>query len=173
MGARRVEMIRSALAGMLGRRLRAAPVTEPPVAVLLDVDEEYRRKAQAGRLARIAPHRFNPSGRRWLPVLHTERGGWHFTVLFSNTARAHGLGRTRDWVVVYFHPDAHAEGQRTVVTETWGRLAGRRVVRGRESECRVAYGIPESSQGTPSPSKTSRKKAPEIPPSVQKAGRLT
>jgi DNA polymerase (family X) len=140
MGARRVEMIRSALAGMLGRRRRAAPATEPLVAVLLDVDEEYRTKAQAGRLARIAPHRFNPSGRRWLPVLHTERGGWHFTVLFSNTARAHELGRTRDWVVVYFRADHEAEGQRTIVTETQGPQAGQHVVRGRESECQALDG---------------------------------
>ena len=107
------------------------------MAVLLDVDEEYRRKVRAGRLVRIAPHRFNPSGRRWLPVLHTERGPWHFTALCSNTARAHELGRTRDWVVAYFHAHHEVEGQRTIVTETHGPLSGRRVVRGRESECQV------------------------------------
>jgi len=135
MGARRVAMIRATLAGMLGRRRLATPATEPPVALLLDVDDEYRRKVRAGHLARIAPHRFNPSGKRWLPVLHTERGAWRFTALFSNTARAHELGRTRDWVVVYFRADHEIEGQRTIVTETQGPLAGRRVVRGRESEC--------------------------------------
>ena len=135
MGARRVAMIRATLAGMLGRRRLGTPAAEPSVALLLDVDEEYRRKAKDGHLARIAPHRFNPSGKRWLPVLHTERGAWHFTALFSNTARAHELGRTRDWVVVYFRADHEIEGQRTIVTETHGPLAGRRVVRGRESEC--------------------------------------
>jgi hypothetical protein len=135
MGARRVAMIRATLAGMLGRRRPATPAAEPPVAVLLDVDEEYRGKAKTGRLARIAPHRFNPSAKRWLPILHTERGPWHFTALFSNTARAHELGRTRDWVVVYFRADHAIEGQRTIVTETQGPRAGRRVVRGRESEC--------------------------------------
>jgi hypothetical protein len=134
MGGRRVEMIRATLAGMLGRRRRTAPATEPPVAMLLDVDREYRAKVQTGRLARIAPHRFNPTGRRWLPVLHTERDGWHFTALFSNTARAHELGRTRDWVVVYFRADHEVEGQRTIVTESHGSQAGQRVVRGRESE---------------------------------------
>jgi DNA polymerase (family 10) len=134
MGVRRVEMIRATLAGMLGRRGRTAPATEPPVAMLLDVDREYRTKVQAGRLARIAPHRFNPTGRRWLPVLHTERDGWHFTALFSNTARAHELGRTRDWVVVYFRADHEGVGQRTIVTESQGSQAGQRVVRGRESE---------------------------------------
>ncbi len=135
MGARRLAMIRSTLAGMLGRRRPAPPAAEPPVAVLLDVDEEYRGKARTGRLARIAPRRFNPSGKRWLPILHTERGPWHFTALFSNTARAHEFGRTRDWVVVYFRADHEIEGQTTIVTETQGPLAGRRVVRGRESEC--------------------------------------
>jgi hypothetical protein len=141
MGTRRLAMIRSTLAGMLGRRRPGSPAAEPPVAVLLDVDAEYRQKAAAGRLARIAPHRFNPSGKRWLPVLHTERGVWHFTALFSNTARAHELGRTRDWVVVYFRADHEVEGQRTIVTEPQGPLAGQRVVRGRESEHRVGQRI--------------------------------
>jgi putative hydrolase len=83
----------------------------------------------------IAPRRFNPTGEAWLPILHTERGDWRFTALFSNSALAHELGRVRDWVVIYFHQDSGPEGQRTVVTETRGPLAGRRVVRGRESEC--------------------------------------
>ena len=108
--------------------------------MLLDVDRQYRKEADAGGLPMIAPRRFNPRGEAWLPVLHTERGKWHFTALFSNTARAHELGRTRDWVVIYFHSDSHPEGQRTLVTETRGALAGRRVVRGRESECRAQYG---------------------------------
>jgi len=174
-GPRRAAGLRAALAGMLGRtRLRPRePVEEPPVAMLLDVDRQYRDAAAAGRLPRIAPRRFNPTGQAWLPVLHTERDPWQFTVVFSTTDRAHELGKTQDWVVVYFHTDTHAEGQRTVVTETWGRLAGRRVVRGRESECLVAYGIPESSQGTPSASRVTRKKAPKIPPRAQNAGRLT
>jgi hypothetical protein len=79
-------------------------------------------------------------GRRWLPVLHTERDSWHFTALFSNTARAHELGRTRDWVVLYFRADHEVEGQRTVVTETQGPQAGQRVVRGRESACQAHDG---------------------------------
>lgn len=74
--------------------------------------------------------------------------------------------------MVYFHTDTRGEGQRTVVTETRGHLAGRRMVRGRERECEAAYGMPESSQGTPSTSNTSRKKAPKTPPRVQNAGRL-
>jgi hypothetical protein len=40
--------------------------------------------------------------------------------LFSNTARAHELGRTRDWVVIYFSSRNGDEAQRTVVTEARG-----------------------------------------------------
>lgn len=132
-GARRVAMVRAALAEMLGRR-RHTVQQEPSVDILLDVDHEYREKSAANVLHRIAPKRFNPTSEAWLPVLHTERGPWRFTVLYSNTARAHSLGRTRDWVVIYFQSNSHAEGQRTVVTETQGPLKGARVVRGRESE---------------------------------------
>lgn len=108
--------------------------SRPSVALLLDVDAEYRRRAEAGELRTIAPRRFNPSGESWLPVLHTERNGWSFNALYSNTARAHELGRTRDWVVLYWERDGH-EDQCTVVTEHSGPRAGRRVVRGREAEC--------------------------------------
>ena len=137
-GSRRGAMIRAELATLLGRR-RTRAIAEPPVDALLDVDEEYRRRATGGRLPRIAPRRFNAAGTAWLPILHTERDTWRFTVLFSNTATAHQLGRTRDWVVVYFHTEGEAEGQRTVVTETRGSLAGRRVIRGREPECEAYY----------------------------------
>jgi len=115
------------------------PVSGPPVATLLDVDREYREKATAGKLPTIAPKRFNPTGEAWLAVFHTERDGWHFTALYSNTAQAHQLDRTRDWVVIYFYDNEQAEGQHTVVTETHGPLAGLRVVRGRERECREYY----------------------------------
>ena len=68
-------------------------------------------------------------------MLHTRRGDWQFTVLFSNTQKAHELGKTNDWVVIYFQAGAGPVGQCTVVTETHGFLKGRRVVRGREREC--------------------------------------
>ncbi len=55
--------------------------------------------------------------------------------MFSNTQRAHELGKTQDWVVIYFHTDDTAEGQCTVVTETTGPWRGYRVVRGHENEC--------------------------------------
>jgi putative hydrolase len=143
LGTRRVTAIRNALAQLLGRTRRPPrPATgaEPDIATLLEVDRDYRDRAEQGALPLIAPRRFNPDGRAWLPVLHTERGGWHFTLLYSNTARAHELHRTRDWVVVYFYDDHHEEGQCTIVTETHGTLAGLRVVRGREADCREYYG---------------------------------
>ena len=142
-GSRRAASIRAAVHDMLSRPAQRAaaknPPDEPSVAMLLDVDAEYRASAQTGRLERIAPRRFNPEGTAWLPVLHTDRNGWHFTALFSNTARAHEYGRTHDWVVLYFYDADHVEGQRTVVTEYRGPMTGRRVVRGREPECAEHY----------------------------------
>lgn len=137
-GPRRAAAVRAGLASILGRAsvARRAPGKQPSVEVLLDVDREYRDKAAAGTLPKIAPKRFNPEGLAWLPILHANREGWHFTALFSNTARAHELGRTGDWVVLYYYDGDHREGQCTVVSETAGPLAGRRVVRGREAECR-------------------------------------
>jgi DNA polymerase (family X) len=153
-GPRRAAAIRASLHAMLsrGRARRAAPAAThgaadsamtrvaagPPVAELLAVDRQYREKAARGDLPTIAPKRFNPTGEAWLPVLHVTRGGWHYTALYSNTAMAHELDRTRDWVVLFFYDDDHVEGQHTIVTETHGRLAGHRVVRGREAEC-IAY----------------------------------
>lgn len=141
-GEKRIAAIRDVLATRLGRRSSSSAVRErigePPVAELLDVDREYRAGSEAGTLPRIAPRRFNPTGERWLPVLHTSRGARHYTALFSNTARAHELAKTRDWVVVYF--DEHGvEGQRTIVTKGSGALEGKRVVRGRETECEQYY----------------------------------
>lgn len=136
-GPRRKRMIAAALAERLGRvRLPrgrvAAPL--PPVELLLKVDEMYRERSAGGRLRKIAPKRFNPSADAWLPIMHAQHDGWHFTALHSNTRLAHALGKTRDWVVIYHHRDGEPEGRSTVVTETMGARAGQRVVRGRESE---------------------------------------
>jgi len=143
-GPRRAAAISASLTSMLNRVRRRPPPApavrnEPPVQLLLEVDREYRNKAAAGRLPTIAPKRFNPQGKSWLPILHADRQGWHFTALFSNTQRAHELGMTKDWVVIYFYDGKHhVEGQRTVVTETRGPMVGQRTVRGRERECREA-----------------------------------
>lgn len=147
LGARRAAAIRASLTQMLdrARRLRRAagaaePGDAPSVEQLLEIDRNYRDQAEADRLPKIAPRRFNPEGRAWLPVLHARRGNWAFTALYSNTARAHELDRVHDWVVVYAEDRAHHERQYTVVTAAAGSLAGRRVVRGREDECRRFYG---------------------------------
>jgi hypothetical protein len=145
-GAKRLAGIRDSLAHRLGRirrppRSAAQPsyAADPPLEELLDVDAEYRSRAAAGTLEKIAPRRFNPRGEAWLPVLHTMRGARHYTALYSNTARAHELGRTRDWVVLYYD-GAEGERQCTVITSEFGPLRGRRIVRGRESEAAGATG---------------------------------
>ena len=133
-GRKRLGGIQDSLAQRLGRvRPDGAPTPEPSVAELLDVDREYREKAHRGELPVIAPRRFNRSREAWLPVLHTERRGRRYTALFSNTARAHQLDRTRDWVVIYTD-DAGSDHQYTVITAERGRRRGCRIVVGRENE---------------------------------------
>lgn len=147
-GPRRGQQVRELLGARLGRqrrgaaRLQAAPArgAQPELGLLLQMDEEYRRRAAAGELRTIAPRRFNPSGEAWLPVLRRKVEGWNIRALFSNTALAHQQGTTKDWVVLYFDKDDD-EGQCTVVTAHGGPLDGRRVVRGREVECLAYYGV--------------------------------
>lgn len=144
-GARRAAAIRASVATLLGRAGAQNAQTSdfaPPVATLLDIDGEYRARAYDCTLPLLTPRRFNPLHEAWLPILHGVRGSLHFTALYSNTAKAHQLGRTRDWVVIYFYDGDHREGRHTVVTETHGPLEGRRVVRGREAECAAHYGVP-------------------------------
>ena len=147
-GTDKAEGICTALSGLLSRsaqrrmRQRTAEKDkrdkEPPVELLLDIDQTYRRKAEQGKLKTIAPKRFNPEGKSWLPVMKTERRGWKFTALFSNTARAHKRGKTNDWVVLYYEKDGR-QRQCTVITAERGKLKGRRIVRGREQQCRRYY----------------------------------
>ena len=140
-GPRKAAAIRASLEAMLARRSRRGEGDheEPSVAEILKVDDIYRRRAKDGSLKKIAPRRFNPDGEAWLPILHLDQDEWSFTALYSNTARAHELHRTQDWVVIYFGKIDGREHMRTVVTETHGPLEGRRVVRGREVECRRHY----------------------------------
>jgi putative hydrolase len=140
-GVKRLTGIQDSLATRLGRvrtHLPLAAADEPSVAEVLDVDGEYRTQVAAGTLQKITPRRFNPSAEAWLPVLHTQRGARHYTALFSNTARAHQLHKTHDWVVIYYD-GGKEERQCTVITSQWGTLKGLRVVRGREAECRRYY----------------------------------
>lgn len=143
LGKNRVESIQVWLASVLGKRryqpLATKPTIEPSISVLLEIDHRYRKAAEVNKLPKIAPKRFNPSGKAWLPILHVSRGKWHFTAMYSNTLRAHELGHTHDWVVIYYYDQHHHEGQNTVVTETRGNLIDKRVVRGRELECHDYY----------------------------------
>ena len=139
-GPKKIAGVIDSLQGRLGRirRHKQPSPEEPPVEDLLSADAEYRRKAAAGELKKIAPRRFNPNNEPWLPILHTRRSDRELTALYSNTARAHKLDRTHDWVVIYCDHGG-GELQYTVVTARDGPLAGKRVVRGRESECREHY----------------------------------
>jgi len=143
-GRKRLLAVRDSLAGRFQRHPRVPPNPshqadgEPPIADLLSIDEEYRRKAQAGRLVQVAPVRFNPAGKAWLPILRTSRQGRRFTALYSNTPRAHELGMTHDWVVIYCEHSGERDSW-TVVTSKHGPLKGKRVIRGREPECDAHY----------------------------------
>lgn len=139
-GPRRVESLRHSLTEMLTRRRpRQAPMDrqQPSIAGILAVDQTYRNDVD--RLPMIKPRRFNPTGDTRLPILHTERDGWQFTALFSNSPAAHRFKRTRDWVVIYFERPDQPEGQVTVVTEHGGPLDGKRVIRGQEKACQAYY----------------------------------
>lgn len=150
-GARRAQLVREALAGRLASTRRRRPTApEPPVDLLLAIDAEYRHKAQLGELTRIRPRRFNPAQEAWLPIWHLDRDGWAFTAMFSNSARAHALGTTGLWVLIFYERDG-GEGQCTVVTEPRGPLAGLRVVRGRERECAQHYHRALPSERPPPP----------------------
>jgi hypothetical protein len=150
-GEKKLQGIRDALAGMLSRPARrrakervrqsegdAKRRERPPVEVLLGADREYRDRAESGALRTVAPKRFNPQGEAWLPVMEAERDGWTLTLLYSNTARAHERGKTRDWVVIYWQRDG-IKGQNTVITAERGPLKGKRIVRGREAESRAFH----------------------------------
>jgi hypothetical protein len=154
-GRKRLRAVRESLAGRFHPpRDSEAPgfaaVWQPEVAELLSIDEEYRRKAAAGRLLQVAPLRFNPTASAWLPILHARREGRSYTALYSNTQRAHQLGMTHDWVVVYRELSRN-KGQWTIVTSRRAPTQGRRVVRGREAECAAYYArLAEKESVTPS-----------------------
>jgi hypothetical protein len=152
MGSKRLRAVEESLSGRFRGASESRPAksypasTLPPdvtVEELLDVDREYRDLAAKGRLPRIAPRRFNPTREAWLPVLHTRRGGREYTALFSNTIRAHEMGTTRDWVVIY-RDDSGDRGRWTVITAAFGPLAGYRIVRGLEPACAVHYQVPSA-----------------------------
>ena len=103
----------------LGRFRGQDDTPHVPVSELLDIDREFRAKAHL------------------VPVLHTRRGPRRYTALYSNTERAHRVGRTHDWVLVYVR-DGDDERQYTVITATRGVMRGHRIVAGHERACRDA-----------------------------------
>lgn len=150
-GRKRIRAIRDCLAERLRHHAPQTATSGQPSAAgfaesdhsvsvveLLDVDAEYRRLAAEGKLAKIAPHRFNPGSVAWLPILHTDRAGRHYTAMYSNTARAHELNTTKDWVIIY-RDDPKSHGRWTLITSQFGKLRGCRIVRGREQECLEHY----------------------------------
>ena len=143
MGCKRIRAVRESLAGRFalvrhdGSIERSEQMTDVPIAELLEVDAQYRRLAKQDKLPRIAPRRFNPTHAAWLPVLHTRRDDRHYTALFSNTVRAHEMGTTHNWVVIY--RDDHEHGRWTVITAKYGALRGHRIVRGRENDCKAYF----------------------------------
>jgi DNA polymerase (family 10) len=141
LGSKRIAGIRDSLATRLGRvRIQVGKVraNEPPVSEILDVDAEYRRRVAREELPKIAPRRFNPEQTHWLPILHTVRGKKHYSALFSNTPRAHQLQQTSDGLVIYYDGKGGVR-QCTEFTSTFGPIAGRRIIRGREPECLKHY----------------------------------
>ena len=140
LGPRRREGILAVLASRLGH----APtefhglMLQPSEAMVLDIDERYRKAAAAGELHMITPRRNNPHHEAWLPIMHEHRDNWHFTVMFSNTTRAIEAGKNKDWVVVIYQADGHPEGRCTVITETRGPHKGKRLVRGLRREVAAA-----------------------------------
>lgn len=112
-GRRQVQGITAAVEARMRQESAPAALDEPAVEDLLAFDREFR--ADGSRQER--------------------RGGWALRASAANTALAHRLGMTADWVVIDFER-GEVSGQRTVVTEA----RGDRVVRGREAECRRARG---------------------------------
>jgi len=122
------DILRARIAAEVNAR-RPGRVPQPPVQLLLEIEREYRAQGAPGKPGTASMPR----------ELQVQRNGWNLRAFYSNSVRAHELGRTRDWVIVLASRGDRAVSQHTVVTETRGKLAGRRVVRGREAACRNHY----------------------------------
>jgi len=109
-----------------------------PVGLLLAIDARYRVLARLGQLSRVAPRRFNPEQKAWLPVMDTEIEGLWLRTMYSNSEQARQLARVTDWVVIVASREGHVF-RYTVVTERYGTLSSLRVVRGHEPACRDYY----------------------------------
>ena len=148
-GAKKVSGVLESLQGRIGRgrRPEAPPREEAPVEHLLSVDAEYREKAATDELRLITPKTADDEPLEPMPVLHTRRAEREYMAAYSYSPRARKLGKTRDWVVVHTEL-GRDEGQYCVVTGREGPLIGKRVVRGREPECRDYYHASEPVMAT-------------------------
>lgn len=142
LGQKRIEAIKASLDYRSADKAMSDQTVDESDAIsideLLDIDREYRERAEAGSLAKINPSQQNPSHESWLPIMHTDRDGRHYTALFSNTPKAHQQNATHDWVII-FRDDANAHGRWTIITSQFGNLKGSRIVRGREDACQDYY----------------------------------
>ena len=127
LGPVRSQAVRAALAE---RRQRTTLLPfadmEPGVDDLLAVDADFREHA-ARYQAEAGEGTF-----LWLPPFRAQRNGWRFRACFDRSILALRTDPTHLRVEVHFERDG-LRGQRQVVSE---RRDGRRVVRGRERECR-------------------------------------
>jgi putative hydrolase len=148
-GRRRAEAIQDSIASVMTqrakRRLRharssdsTAPAMEPHVALILDVDEEYRAAASDGGLRTVERRR--PGGWEYVsvPIIETVRGQWYFTAVYADVRTAAEPEADYARVRVSYSLDG-AEGECLVTTASSGEIAGKRVVVGREVECRKHY----------------------------------
>ncbi|WP_404309569.1 helix-hairpin-helix domain-containing protein [Neorhodopirellula lusitana] len=143
LGPKRIEAIRNCLAYQdAGDRPIEASGGDVFEAVaieeLLEIDRDYRERAKDGTLPRIKLSDQDLQTEVWLPVMHTERDGRHYTAMYSNTAHALVHHATHDWVIIY-RDDANAHGRWTVTTSQFGNLNGLRIVLGREEDCLEHY----------------------------------
>ncbi|CAD78068.1 MAG TPA: DNA polymerase III [Rhodopirellula baltica] len=140
-GQKRCEAIQACLSqrGVVNQ-LVAKPKSEPvvPIDELLEIDRDYLKRAKEGTLPKIRLSSRGSIEGDWVPVLHTEREGRHYTAMFSHTERAQQQEKTHDWVIL-FRDDEHDHGRWTVITAQYGELKGFRIVRGREKDCEQYY----------------------------------
>jgi hypothetical protein len=117
----------------------------PTVGALLAVDRPYVNGPPPIRCPPSRRFASIPAAEAWQPVLHAERDvlAADSPPKFSNTAQAHQLKRTRDWVrhlslpnSEQFREASHWRGD----GDSWSPGGSSGVVRGpRESECRAHY----------------------------------
>lgn len=122
LGPRRVAVLRETLAA---RQEPEPPAQEPDLADLLAVDALFRRERGDQEPFHVRP-------------LTWARGGYRYRADLDRSALAYRINRVGDRVTVAFTDGEHT-GDRLIETETVGDLTGRRVVRGREAECRRYY----------------------------------